>query len=310
MSAPSLRTRVDEYLALRRSLGFTLRRDGLILHQFVGHCEAAGIATITTEAAVGWAKLPQDGSASWWAWRLSIVRVFAKHLQAIDPATEVPPTGVFPAAKQRIVPYPYTEADIVNLMAAADHLRYPLHAATYRSLIGLLAVTGMRIGEAIALTQGDVSLDTGVIAIRNGKFAKSREVPLHASTVAALQDYGRIRNQCCPDPAVPSFFVNIKGTRLDYNRVQPVFARLCRQVGLVARSECCRPRIHDLRHRFAITTLLNWYRCGADVEVMLPLLSTFMGHTEPKWTYWYLTATPELLAIVGERVEAVLGDLP
>lgn len=310
MSGPGMRTRVDEYLALRRSLGFTLRRDGLILHQFADYCETAGIVTITTAAALAWAQLPGGDSTNWWAWRLSIVRVFARHLQAIDPATEVPPTGVFPTTKQRIIPYPYSEADIVKLMEAAGRLRYPLHAATYRSLIGLLAVSGMRIGEAIALDRSDISFDSGLMVIRNGKFAKSRELPLHASTLTALRDYAHRRDELCPAPTTPSFFVSVAGTRLDYTRVQPVFARLCRQVGLVARSERCRPRIHDLRHRFAITTLLRWYRCGADVQVLLPLLSTYMGHTEPKWTYWYLTATPELLTLVGERVEALLGDLP
>jgi integrase/recombinase XerD len=310
MSAQDLRTRVEEYLTLRRSLGFKLRRDGLILAQFVDYCKAAGISTITTEVALAWAKLPGGDSPSWWAWRLSIVRVFARHLQAIDPGTEVPPMGLFPAAKQRIIPYPYSEADIVKLMEAACHLRYPLHAATYRTLIGLLAATGMRVGEAISLDRGDVCFETGLLVIRNGKYAKSRELPLHASSLAALQAYARRRDELCSQPKSPSFFVSVAGTRLAYARVQPVFARLCRQVGLVARSQRCRPRIHDLRHRFAITALLGWYRRGADVEAMLPLLSTYMGHTEPKWTYWYLSATPELLALVSERVEVVLGDLP
>lgn len=310
MSGSELRTHLEDYLILRRSLGFGLVRAGKLLHQFVDFCEASGVTTVTTEAALLWARLPGGESAYWWAFRLSIVRVFARHLQAVDPATEVPPTGVFPVVKQRIVPYPYTEGDIARLMEAATRLRYPLHAATYRTLVGLLAVSGMRVGEAIGLDRDDVYLKAGTVLIRNGKFGQSRELPLHPSTVSVLRDYVQRRDELCPSPKASSFFVSVAGTRLDYTRVQPVYARLCRQVGLVAHSPRCRPRIHDLRHRFAVTTLLGWYRAGADVEAMMPLLSTYMGHTEPKWTFWYLTATPELLALVGERVEAALGDLP
>ncbi|MGH9267739.1 MAG: tyrosine-type recombinase/integrase, partial [Acidimicrobiales bacterium] len=200
MRTPDLRARLDEYLALRRSLGFKLRRDGLILAQFVDYCEAAGITTITTEAALAWAKLPEGGSPYWWAWRLSIVRVFATYLQALDPATEVPPKGLLPAAQQPIAPYPYTEHDIVKLMEAATRLRYPLHAVTYQTLIGLLAVTGMRVGEAIALDRSDLRLDAGLLVIRNGKFAKSRELPLHPTTVAALRSYARRRGHSAPSP--------------------------------------------------------------------------------------------------------------
>lgn len=310
MSGSDLRATLDEYLALRRSLGFKLKRDGLLLAQFLTYCEGAGARTVTSEVALAWAKLPAGGSASWWAWRLSVVRAFATYLQAIDPAIEVPPTGVFPATKRRITPFLYSEADIAGLMGAARHLRYPLHASTYETLIGLLAVTGMRVGEAIRLDRSDVCWDQGLLRILDSKFMKSRELPLHASTLEALRAYARRRDQLCREPKAPSFFVSVAGTRLDYARVQPVFARLTRQVGLVPRSERCRPRIHDIRHSFAVRTLLGWYRSGADVEALLPLLSTHLGHSDPKWTYWYLSAAPELLAVVAKRLEDALGELP
>jgi integrase/recombinase XerD len=309
MSASDLQETLDEYLRLRRSLGFKLERDGLLLNQFVAYCEEAGMPTVTSEVALAWVKLPSSGSPAWWSLRLAVVRGFATYLQAIDPANQVPPTGMFPGPK-RVTPYLYSETDIAALMGAARRLRSPLHASTYETLIGLLAVTGMRVGEAVRLDRGDVCWGPGLLVIRDSKFNKSRELPLHPSTVQALRAYARGRDRLSSRPKTPSFFVSMAGTRLLYDRIQPVFARLTRQVGLVPRSDHCRPRIHGLRHSFAVRTLLGWYRSGANVEAALPLLSTYLGHSDPKWTYWYLSAAPELLAVAAKRLEDTLGELP
>jgi integrase/recombinase XerD len=188
------------------------------------------------------------------------------------------------------------------LIAAARGLCPPLHASPYETLIGLLAVTGMRVGEAIALGRDDVDIERGLLTIHTTKFGKDRLVPLHASTIEALQRYARCRDARWPAGTAMTFFVSTVGTRLSYNRVRVVFARLADRAGLVARGRC-RPRLHDFRHRFAVETLLGWYRSGEDVAAHLPLLSTFLGHVKPASTYWYLSATPELLALAADRLE-------
>jgi integrase/recombinase XerD len=180
---------LDKYLTIRRALGFKLRRAELLLTDFVGYLNNAGIYTITTEAAFAWASLPRNGSTAWWGHRLSAVRGFARHLNAIDPTHQVPPTGLLPAQVRRATPYLYSDADIAALMAAAARLRSPLRAVTLQTLVGLLAVTGLRIGEALRLDRGDVDATAGVIRVRESKFGKSRELPLHPSTVAALLAY-------------------------------------------------------------------------------------------------------------------------
>jgi integrase len=264
--------------------------------------------TITTDSALAWASLPPNGSSEWWGYRLSVVRVFARHLHAIDPRHEVPPTGLWPAKSHRATPYPYSDADIAALMAAAHEFRSPLRAATFETLVGLLAVTGLRIGEALRLDRDDVNLDDGVLRIREAKFGKSREVPLHPSTVVALAAYTRRRNELCPCPRDPSFFVSTAGTRLLYCNAHLGWLDLVRRAGLKPRSARCRPRPHDLRHGFAVRTLLGWYRNGDDVQARMPLLSTYLGHVDPANTYWYLSAAPELLTIVAARLDAVAGE--
>lgn len=303
-----LRHALDDYLAMRRSLGYKLDRAGRLLADFVGQLEAAGADTITIDAALSWAKRPVGADPSWWGHRLSVVRVFARHLHAIDPVHEVPPAGLLPAKNDRATPYLYANADIVGLMAAARGLRSTLRAATFETLVGLLAVTGLRIGEALRLDRGDVDMQEGVLQIRNTKFGKSREVPLHASTVEALAVYARHRNRLCPRPVDPAFFVSTVGTRLLYCNVHATWLNLVRRAGLGPRSTFCRPRPHDLRHSFAIRTLLNWYRDGADVQARMPALSTYLGHVRPGNTYWYLSAAPELLNLVAERLDAQSGE--
>jgi integrase/recombinase XerD len=302
-----IRHAIDDYLALRRALGYKLEDHEWLLADFASFMEDHEATTVTVQLALAWATLPEEVLPSWWAARLRVVRGFARHLKAFDSDTEVPPAGLLACHNRRAVPYLYSEADVCALMAATASLRPALHAATHRMLIGLLAVTGMRLGEVIRLDRSDLDPAEGMITIRDSKFAKSRQVPLHASTLAALSDYGQQRDRCCPHPTTPSLLVSTAGTPLISQNVHYVFARLVRHAGLEARSERCRPRLHDFRHSLAVKTLLGWYRDGLDVEARLPVLSTLLGHTHPANTYWYLSAVPELLALAAERREQGLG---
>jgi integrase len=307
----ALREAVDDYISVRRALGFKLEDYPWMLHDFVGYLEAAGASTVTAELAVAWATLPGAGAhPSYLGKRLCVVRGFARHLGAFDPATEVPSADLLQRQSCRAIPYIYSEADITALMAAARSLAPELRGATYETLIGLLKVTGARIGELIALDRDDVDLDDGVLVIRYSKFNKSRELPLRASTAEALRVYAEARDRLCPRPEPPSFFVSTVGKRLVYVTVQHTFSRLARAAGLEARSERCRPRLHDARHSFACATLLGWYRAGLDVQAQLPLLSTYMGHANPENTFWYLSAVPELLALAAQRREQAAKRQP
>lgn len=299
-----------DYLRLRRSLGYKLERTAKLLAQFIGYLAAIGADTVTVEAALAWATLPAGGGPSWLAGRLTVVRGFAAYLHALDPAHELVPTDLLPDRGQRATPYLYADADIVALMAAAATLRTPHRAATYRTLIGLLAVSGMRVGEAIRLDRGDLDADHGLLVIRNSKFGKSRQLPLHPTTLAAVRHYLRRRDR--PRPALPASAVLVSGagTRLRYCNVNWTFLRLVHDAGLTARSASCRPRLHDLRHTFAIRTVLDAYRADADVGARLPLLSTYLGHVNPGATYWYLSAAPELLDLAAQRLERHLGGRP
>jgi integrase/recombinase XerD len=304
------RRAVEDYLAIRRSLGFSLDRAGRLLPHFVSYLERTGSHRITTALALAWATQPVGTHPHWWRERLGIVRGFARHLHAIDPVNEVPPTDLLPAHRPRVTPYLYSDADIAGLLCAARMLSPAFRSVTYKTLVGLLVVTGLRIGEAIGLDRADVDLEDGVIVVRRAKFGKLREVCLHESTVDALRAYARARTEHWPLVETPSFFISTRGVRLTENAVHFTFRDLVRQAQLEGRGARCRPRPHDLRHSFAVRTLLAWYRAGVDVEAQLPLLSTYLGHVKPSSTYWYLEAAPELLAIVGQRLEQVLGDLP
>jgi integrase/recombinase XerD len=298
-----LRADLDSYLVIRRAVGFKLHRTGLLLADFVGYLEENQSDTITTDSALAWASLSRNASLEWWGYRLSAVRAFARHLHAIDPAHEVPPTGLWRASSHRATPYLYSDTDIDALMAAARSLRSPLRAATFETLVGLLAVTGLRIGEALRLDRSDVDLVDGVLRIHLSKFGKSREVPVHPSTIGALAAYTRERDRLCRRPVDPAFFLSTAGTRLRYDNAHLAWLDLVRRAGLQPRSAKCRPRPHDLRHSFAVRTLLGWYRDGADVQACMPLLSTYLGHVHPANTYWYLSAAPELLHLVAARLD-------
>jgi integrase/recombinase XerD len=303
----ALREELDRYLVIRRAVGFKLARAELLLIDFLAYLDAVGAETVTTANALAWASLPPNGSSSWWAQRLSVIRAFARHLHAIDPAHEVPPPGLLAAPSHRAVPYLYSDADIAALMAAAGQRRSPLRAATLNTIIGLLAVSGLRIGEALRLDRDDVDLAAGTLVVRQTKFGKTRLVPLHPSTRDALAAYARRRDQLCARPPDPAFFVSLAGTRVLYCNFHLAWLDVVRQAGLEPRSPRCRPRPHDLRHSFAVRTLLGWYRDGIDVAAHLPLLSTYLGHVHPARTYWYLSAAPELLALVAARLDAADG---
>lgn len=303
-----LRPALADYLAVRRALGYKLQRTEKLLHQFVDYLDATGASRITLDSALAWATLPSDGDVNWWAGRLTVVRGFARYLCTLDPETEVPPVDLLPARSHRAVPYLYDDTEVVALMDAARMLRFPLRVVTYRTLIGLLAVTGMRVGEAIRLDRTDFDFERGLLTIHLSKFGKSRQLPLHASTRDALADYLRQRDELLPHPKAPSFFISPAGTRLLYCNVHWTFLHLVRDAGLKPRSGACRPRPHDLRHSFAVKTVLDAYRGNADVAARLPVLSTYLGHVNPAHTYWYLSAAPELLALVGQRLERSLAE--
>ena len=298
---------VDDYLTLRRAMGYKLKDHGWLLADFVASLDSIGATTITSDKAVAWACRPQDADPVWWARRLGVVRGFAHHLKAFDPATEVPPSELCPYRVRRAVPYLYTPDEVAALMQATASLSCEVHAATYRTLIGLLKVTAMRAGEVIRLDRDDIDFDDGTVTIWSSKFGKHRKVPLHPSTLDALGVYGRLRDRAFPRPTTTSVLVSTAGTRLIYSNVQRTFSGLVRHAGLGQRSPQCRPRLHDFRHSTAVESLLGWYRAGLDVEARLPLLSTFLGHSEPANSYWYLSAVPELMALAAERRDQVLG---
>ena len=294
---------IADYLDVRRALGHKMAMAERLLGQFQAYFEQVGATHLTNEIAVAWATSPAVASAGWWNQRLGVLRGFAKWSQPFDPDTEVPPTDLLPGRFRRAVPYLYSDAEVTAMMIAARSLPHPLQQRTYETLTGLLSVSGARIGELIRLDREDVSFRSGVLQVRNSK-SKSRQIPLHPSTVEALARYARDRDRLCPVRKSESFFVSTVGTRLLYSTVHPTFKRLTRAAGLRPRSELCRPRIHDLRHTFPVRALVDCYASAGDVQGLLPLLSTWMGHDDPKSTYWYLSAAPELLALVSRRLEA------
>jgi integrase len=301
-----LRDALADYLALRRALGYRLDRPEKLLNQFLTNLEAAGQDVVTVEHALEWSQLPSNGASNWWGYRLSVVRGFATYLHALDPAHEVPAADLLPQRPQRATPYLYSETEVAALMSAASTLSTPLRRATLATLIGLLAVTGMRVGEAIALDRTDIDLITGRLLVRYGKFGKTRELWLHPTTLAALKRYQRLRYRAAPPTVTAAFFVSAAGTRLLYCNVHNTFHRLVKLAGLTPRSVSCRPRIHDLRHSFAVHAMIDAYAAGEDGQARLMLLSTWLGHVDPANTYWYLSASPELMAVAGLRLEAHL----
>lgn len=301
----ALTRHVEDYLRLRRALGFKLEREGELLAQLVGYLGAAGSETLTSELAVAWARQPAGVQPNHWAKRLGVARRFAIYLQTIDPATQVPPPGVFPARRNRPTPYLWSLSDIRRLLDGARGLRSPLRAATHEALFGLLACSGMRIGEVVALGREDLDLDAGVITVREAKFDRSRLVPLHPTTTQALRRYAAERDRLCPRPGSSAFFLSSTGTALNRCGVGKTFRKITTEIGL--RTATVHPRIHDMRHSFAVHTLIEWHRSDVDIDEHIGALSTYLGHVSPADTYWYLSASPELMELAAERLHARFG---
>lgn len=295
---------IEDYLRLRRSLGFKLEKSGLLLVQFHQYLQQQNITAITVEMMVDWAILP-GGNRQWHAARLGTLRSFARWAHVFDSTIAVPPAGLLPAQGERLVAFVYSSEEIAALMAAASEIRTPLVSATYRTLIGLLSATGLRVGEAIRANRGD--LTQGVLRVADTKFGKTRLVPLHPTTIAVLDDYARLRDEILGQVTTDALFVSLAGTRLIYKNVAFVFHRLVGKAGILPRSSRCRPRLHDLRHTFAVSTMLDAYLHDRNPAEVLPILSTYLGHASPGSTYWYLQAEPHLLAAAAERRSPV-GD--
>ncbi len=304
----TLRQAAEQYLQLRRDLGYKLRETGRRLEDFVAFAEREGASHVTTDLALRWAQQPAGVQPATWASRLRIVRRFALWLNAADRRTEVPPPGLLPGRYLRKRPYIYSDAEIRDLVRAAGQLASAagLKGRTYATLFGLLAVTGMRVSEVVALDREDVDLDEGILRIRRTKFGKSRLVAVHDSTRQVLAEYARERDRIVRRPAAPAFFLSEGGDRVTACAARFNFAKVSREVGLRAPTAGRHgrgPRLHDMRHRFAVCTLLRWYRAGLDVEREIPKLATYLGHVHVNETYWYLEAVPELLELAARRLE-------
>lgn len=300
-----LRKALTEYLEVRRALGYRLVEAGGLLHRFVDFAEKEGASLITRDLALRWSTLPKECQPSQWANKLGMVRRFAEYRSAADPRTEIPPKGLLPHRYHRKPPYLYSEEQITHLIKAAKKLRSPLglRAATYSTLFGLLAVTGMRISEPIGLNRDDVDLPEGILTVHQAKFGKSRLIPVHPSTRNALREYAILRDRVFPRLNTASFFVSEYGRGLTQCTVRWTFIQLSRQIGLRSPTDRRGPRIHDLRHGFTIRTLLRLYHAHKDVERYMPALATYLGHAHVSDTYWYISATPALLHLAANRLD-------
>ena len=309
----TLRQAAQEYLTMRRSLGYKLQGAGKRLLDFITFMEQHRASYITQSLALAWAKQPPDVQPCEWARRLSCVRSFARHRSATDPRTQIPPAGLLPYRPKRAQPYMYSDEQIKELLRAALKLpaKNGLRPWTYHCLFGLLSVTGLRVSEAQNLELQDVDLRAGVLTIRGAKFGKSRLVPLHASTRRVLADYMARREQMWANRPVSSYvFVSNWGNRLDGGDIRRTFYALSRQIGLRGPSDSHGPRLHDMRHGFASKTLLSWYRAGENAERRLPILSAYLGHVHWSDTFWYLSALPELMHEAMSRLERRWEDRP
>jgi site-specific recombinase XerD len=307
----TFREALVQYVAIRRALGTKFAEPERTLGQFLSFLEREHSSRITTALALRWAMTPQGVQRATWARRLSMVRKFATWLNAFDPQTEVPPRRLIPGHRRRNRPHIFTDAEIGCLMAEAGRLRSStgLRPLTYTTLIGLLASTGLRPGEALSLDRSDVDLENGILSIRQTKFGKSRFVPLDSSTREALQRYAERRDALCLRPRSSAFLFTERGMRVQGSAARRTFAAISCAIGLrpprVGRHLGRGPRLQDFRHSFATKRLLEWYRAGLDVERELPKLSTYLGHVEIGLTYWYIEAVPELLALATKRLGTV-----
>jgi integrase len=303
-ASPTMVALVEEYLDLRRNLGFALRIEGQQLLSFARFADSIGHrGPVTIDVVLQWATLPGKRVRQFPARRLECIRPFARYRAGLDPATDVPDRDLLGPPRRRPCHHIYTDDDVSALIAKARKLApaQSLRPATYATLFGLLAASGLRVAEALRLPRTDADLAHGVLTIRATKFRKSRLVPLHSTTMDALRAYAEHRDHAVPQPTASTFFISMHGTSLAYSTVRTVFRRLCDSLGWANRIP--RPRIHDLRHTFACRRLQRWYEEGVDIGSRAAALATYLGHAKLSDTYWYLTGTPELLAIAAQRFE-------
>ena len=304
----ALREAIQQYISLRRSLGFELTKVDSILRSFVFFAEGEGASHVTTDLALRWVKLSTAKEPATIADRFNIVRRFAIWRSATDMHTEVPPKNLMPYRYHRKPPYIYSDEEIERLVRTARKLPSPkgLRGPTYATLFGLIAATGMRISEAVSLDRQDVDLEERVLSIRESKFRKSRLVPVHVTTRDALSNYAKNRDRVLPRLQSVAFFISERGTRVTHWAARDNFAVVSRQIGIRKKIKGkrigCGPRLHDMRHRFAAQTLVDWYRAGVNVEPEIHKLSTYLGHAHVNDTYWYLEAVPELLELATQRL--------
>jgi integrase/recombinase XerD len=306
----AIREAAAGYLALRRSTGYKYYVEGLLIGHFVDFLEERGAGHVTVGAALEWAARPAGADPSWHAARLTAIRGLASYLAASDSRHQVPPAGLLPRRSYRVTPYLYSPEEIAALVRAARGLAHPLRAAVFEHFVALMAVTGMRTGEVMALDCGDADLDAGVLVVRGAKFGKSRLIVLHPGVTARLRAYAKRRDELCPHPAVPAFFVSGTGTRLSHHNVSTTFSVLLAAAGISAPPGVPKPRPYDLRHSFAVSTMARWYAEGHDVARLLPALSTYMGHVSPASTYWYLHSCPQLMTAAAQRLEDAWKETP
>jgi len=301
-----LRGLVTDYLRVRRSLGYKLEYTERLLFGFVDYLSAVGAPAATVEHAVGFAMAPPGASPRWQALRLSAVRCFARWAHLLDPTIQVPSPRLLPARVTRAAPYIYSDTEIAALLEATDRLHPQIRAVTFHTLIALMAATGIRTGEALGLDVTDFDQRACTLTV-TGKYGKTRRLPLHPSIRDGLIDYLLQRQRLQPAPSGPALLVTSRGTRLKPQSVHPVFRSLTDRTGITDASSACRPRLHDLRHRFAVLTMLDAYRSGRDPAAVLPVLATWLGHADPGDTYWYLTGTAELLEAAMQRLDSLAG---
>jgi site-specific recombinase XerD len=307
----TLSTELDRYLALRRGLGYDLRTSERVLRKFISFAEQERAGHVTTDLFLRWQKVFGHAHRGTWAARLGMVRKFTQWLHGVDERHEVPPQSLIPSQCRRPRPYIYSETEIQRMINAAADLRSVngIRGLTYAALFGLIAVTGLRVSEAIALDVGDVDLESGVLTIRRGKLDKERLVPVSNCTRSRLAAYANERDRLLGRQP-ESFFVADQGDRPTDCTVRYNFAIVCKGIGLRPAQRFHRhgrgPRIHDLRHTFAVHTMLNWYRTGKDVSREMIQLTTYLGHAKPAHTYWYIEAVPELLELASSRSQAAL----
>ena len=301
----SMTAKVEQYLAFRRGLGYKLRIEGRLLEQFAHYADRTGHrGPLTVELALRWARLPREADQLYWARRLEIVRCFARHLAAVEPATQVPPRHLLGTAHRRTTPHIYSNSEVAALITAAQQLHPAngLRPRTHATLIGLLACAGLRISEALRLQRSDVDFHRGAVTIWETKFGMSRIVPLHPTATHALAMYARDRDRLISKAPCNHFFVSDWGERLPYSTVRTVFRKLCD--GLRIKGLVRRPRLHDLRHTFACRRVERWYDAGVHLPHAVSALSVYLGHAKVSDTYWYLTATPDLMARAAARFES------